>query len=685
MLLKYNKIVFVGLLLIISVYYNYPEIFTKRPQSVHAWRQSDCASIALNYYQNGMHFFQPEVHNLTSDDGKSGYSATSELPLLYYTVAILYKLFGYHEFIYRLLNTLIFLTGLFYLFRLIYELVQDFFWAAFVPLLLFTSPVLVYYGNNFLSNTTALSMVFIAWFYFFRYIKTGKNVILYASMFFFFLAVSLKITAILSFLAIGGVFIMEWVFRINFLSSEKKLFPSPLKYILSASLVIILSGAWILYAAQYNNFHGSTYFSTVTFPVWELSKEAISAVIENIKKIWIYEYFHFSVYLILGIFFLYAIVRLRKSSRFIFTIILFSTVGITSYILLQFGTFRDHDYYTINLYIFPAFLSILFIDALLREFPRLFSSKYLKSIFFLVLIFNVHYAKTAIDKRYNGWWMDSTKKLQEFYSITPYLREIGVNAQDTVISIAGNSHVSLYLMNQKGWTEHTDKRFGHESEINYNQDSNGIAKSIKNGAKYLIVNGISQFHLKPYLRPYAFDLIGRYNEILIFDLLSDKKNFEIENLNILSTMICDAEKLTADSSHFVGSPDSVFFEFGNLQSARDSHSGKYSIALNSSSPYGMTVLLPVNKFAEKIEITVWLKPFLNDAGIIVSTENTADFYHFSNSVIAEDSAGWRKISSNVFIDSNLEGKALKVYLYSPTDKTVYFDDLIIQKYGLDNP
>ena len=119
---KINKILnsinpnlyFIFLLLLFLIIYDYPSILFKRPQSVHHWRQSDCASIALNYYQTGMHFFQPQTHNLTSDNNTTGYCATSELPIGYYFIAILYKVFGYHDFIFRFVNTLIFLLGLFY-------------------------------------------------------------------------------------------------------------------------------------------------------------------------------------------------------------------------------------------------------------------------------------------------------------------------------------------------------------------------------------------------------------------------------------------------------------------------------------------------------------------------------------------------------------------------------------------
>src|ERR1035437_6319038 len=153
------------LLLLIALIYNYPSILFKRPQSVHHWRQSDCTSIALNYYQTGMHFIQPQTHNLTSDDRTTGYVAPSEIPVGYYFIAVLYKIFGFHDFIYRMVNTLIFLAGLFYLYKTLSLLIKGFLWPALLSLFFFTSPVLVFYGNNFLTDSSALCFALIAWYF----------------------------------------------------------------------------------------------------------------------------------------------------------------------------------------------------------------------------------------------------------------------------------------------------------------------------------------------------------------------------------------------------------------------------------------------------------------------------------------------------------------------------------------
>jgi len=193
MVRKYSTVFFILTVIVVSVYYSYPGMLFKRPQSIHAWRQADDASFALNYYQDGMHFFQPEVNNLTTSQGTSGKTAPGENTYLYYFVASLYHIFGYHEFIFRLVFTLIFLAGLFFLYKTTRYLFDDVFWAFALPLLLFSSPVIMYYGNNFLPNTPALAFVLTGWFFFFRYRKEKRTLFLYLTMLFFLLAAWLKL------------------------------------------------------------------------------------------------------------------------------------------------------------------------------------------------------------------------------------------------------------------------------------------------------------------------------------------------------------------------------------------------------------------------------------------------------------------------------------------------------------
>ncbi len=496
---------FAFILLLFAVFYSYPSVLLKRPQSVHHWRQSDCASLAMMYSQTGMHFFQPQTHNLTSADNTNGYNAPSEIPFEYYFIAILYKIFGYHDFIFRLVNTLIFLTGIFYLFKTCTLLIKDFFWSSATALFFFTSPVLVYYGNNFLTDTSAIAFTLIAWHFFFKYYFDRKTAYFLIAIVFFILAGASKISALLSLAALTGIFFME-LFRILTFTDKDKLFAKPGLSIFSFIGVFGLIAAWVFYAKKFNALHGSAYFSTWLIPLWDMNAEQIKGVMDAIQGLWLDQYFHVYALLFLAFAFLFTIIFIKRTNRLLMSITLFLFIGTCIYIVLWFATFQSHDYYTINLYILLIFALINFFWLIKNRFPKVFSNNYLKFVFTCFLVFNMLHARDGMKGRYYGWWTEYPE-YKDYHEVTPYLRSIGIAPLDTVVCLPDATHFTLYLMNQRGWTACLDR----------NYDSASVASSVQHGAKYLIVNGEETLKLE-YLKSFFNEPIGQYNTIRVFKL-----------------------------------------------------------------------------------------------------------------------------------------------------------------------
>ena len=277
-------------------------------------------------------------------------------------------------------------------------------------------------------------------------------------------------------------------------------------------------------------------------------------------------------------------------------------------------------------------------------------------------------------KRYGE--MNNLSEIKDSYEVTDYLREIGVRQIDTVISIPDKSNVSLYLMNQKGWTEYTDARFNRGEPIRYNKDSVGIQNSINKGAKYIIVQGIGQLYEKPYLRNYCTNLKGRYRDMLIFQTKTSVKNFDLKDKKIAKEQVCGAEHKVGN--HFVVLPDSTQFKNGETQTDSEALFGQYSVKLFKDSPYGMTHSLGQSRVGESYEISVWRKS-IGEAkgGIIVSGE---DFYYKEWKEVETRENGWQKMKLEFFVNSDLAGKELATYLYNPSDHIVYFDNFSIVKF-----
>lgn len=500
-------LIFIGLLLLVADHYSYFEIIHKRPQSLHSWRQTDGASIALQYYNNGMDFFNPQVLFQVGDLETTG-RTVSEFPGLYYLIAILWKIVGYNDIVFRQVSTLIFFLGLFALFRILQRTLKDNFWAMAIPILFFTSPSVVYYANNFMMDIPALSFSLIGWNLFFKFLDTGKQRTFIWAFFFFMIAGLLKIPALMSPVALCGIYVLgackiiraEWI-------SKLKL------NLVTISTMLVCFGvvaSWYLFAIHYNEVHQTTFFSTRTFPIWEMSKAEILAVWEKVSRIWYMEYFSVSVQLLFLFAFLWCMTNALKQTRLLLWMNIILFLGVILFLLLWFLCYENHDYYIISIMILPLFTMILFMDHLNREHHEVFRSKLIRALFVLFLIFNINYTEIRLDKRFStlDWMNADYLRFRDVHKITPYLREIGIKQTDKVISLPDQTpNLTLYLMNQPGWSQAFD----------YNMDSTDIYRHISLGAKYLILTE-SEPLSRPYLKSYLSNKIGEYGSVSIFKL-----------------------------------------------------------------------------------------------------------------------------------------------------------------------
>ncbi|HTB07433.1 MAG TPA: glycosyltransferase family 39 protein, partial [Bacteroidia bacterium] len=338
--------IFIALLAIVSCIYNYPVILFHRPYSIHLWRQCDCLSMALMYYENGMHFFSPAVHWCGLNG--NGNAAPGECTWIYYTVAILWKVFGYHEFIYRLFDMAILYAGLIALYKTAAGILNSHYWGMIVSLFLFSSAIVAYYGNNFIPDPTALSLALIAWYFFYRYSVTNKNISLIFSMLFFGIAGATKVTALISFVPIVFAFFAE---KFNIISFKKddKLFKGTLLPIALFVLALAPIGLWIAFSIHYNNQNNAGLFGSHILPIWELNAAQIKPIKANLYFGEMSDLFldrlGFKIFLLL---FIYSIFNYKRASRFLLFLTIFITFGAIAYILLWFQVFDVHDYYLIN-------------------------------------------------------------------------------------------------------------------------------------------------------------------------------------------------------------------------------------------------------------------------------------------------------------------------------------------------
>lgn len=526
---RFSFVLFGLCLLGMALLYNYHKIGRMKPTSIHQWRQADCWSFAVNYYNGDGGLLTPELHYIgKSETGK----ASGEFPIIYYTVGQIWKLTGPKAWIFRGINVLIVFAGLFALFKLAEKILRNTWWALMLSLLLFTSPILVFYTNNFIADAPALGFSLIgAWFFFGFFEKRSlKN--LWIACLFFALGALLKVTAAMLFIAVLCIFFVELFGLVRFKNTEK-LFNKPLQQGLPLLTAVLVSFAWYAYSAHYNNMYNGEYFLLGIWPVWRMDYPLINEVARILNENLVYQFFSIPVLLatisMLGL----MLVFRKKANRILFFLSVLLTAGGIAYMVLWFRVFDVHDYYLLNLLIIVIALMLTFFTFIRNHHPALLYNKGLMLMFALFLAYNIYFAavKTNIkyERRIEYWeysflnrtneleywrWLHwySETYLRAYETVTPYLRSLGIERTDRVISINDHSpNISLALMDQKGVTD-----FGNSIT-----DSLRIFHEIERGAQYLIVNN-PEYYQKDFMQPFLPYKMGSHMNIDVFDLRSFK-------------------------------------------------------------------------------------------------------------------------------------------------------------------
>lgn len=506
---RFSKWIFFVLVLVMSYIYHYQNILFLSPQSLHLWRQCDCLSITLNYYQDGNNFFEPAIHNLGHDGtGKT----ISEFPVIYYLVAKIWQIIGHQDYIFRLIVLLIFYTGLFALFKVFESVLKDSVLSMAFTLFLFTSPMLVYYANNFLMNAPAFSIALVGLYFFFRFYKTSKNKYLYFMAIAYAFSGLLKISSLLSFAAILVLLILE-LFNFKF-AEGRKIFQNPKSQIFPLLGVLLIQLGWYLYAHHYNSTYNSGVFLVGILPVWGLDQsriiEVFNAVLIHIR----WDYFRRETQVVFIIMLIFIWVFSRKTNKLLLYLTSLISLGFLLFIILFFQALQQHDYYTLDLLVLVPFILLTFLLLLKNNFTRIFNSLIFKIIVIAFLIHNIDFARRRIEDRYSltGWQNhEYVENMKDYEEISNYLRSIGITEDDKVISLSDDSiNISLYLMNQKGWTNY-----------GISNDSIRIGKTINLGAEYLLIDE-GDADLKKNIESYLQNKIGKFKSVEIFKLCNPK-------------------------------------------------------------------------------------------------------------------------------------------------------------------
>jgi len=484
--------------LVVSLFFlnYYTKTFLFGPCGMHQWRQADCLSITKNYYEEGMNFFHPKVHYQGVKDGH----AVSECPILNYTVASLWHVFGEHEFIYRLLEYLIFISAMYTLLTTLLRYFKSSLLAFFAVSLFLTSPLLVFYSANFIADVPALSISILSFCFFYRFYHEKHMPLFYLALVLGTLAVLMKASALMAIALIGFFALLDFTGLYRFFGTHQ-LFAKKTLPLASLLVFMGLVFAWYRYALYYNDNNSNNIFLLTVLPIWEMPEEEI---LRNLKVLFNSLFPVFLNKPMFALFFalvIYVAANFKSLNPFLRFSFLFSGIFFFIYLAFFFQVFSVHDYYLCNLMFFPMVTMFCF-SALLHQKNFVASNmRFARLILVFFLVFNSSHAAAIYrwrmieDDKMVHWFpfisedesklakylfWDYGNHIKNIENFEPELRRHGIKREDWVLSIPDQSfNISLYFMDQKG--------FG-VARYHLTEDSLVLDKFMNRNIKYVVIN-----------------------------------------------------------------------------------------------------------------------------------------------------------------------------------------------------
>lgn len=468
-------------------------IFLK-PFGTHTWRQSDSASQFRNYYQNGGTIGKPQLMNQTGRNGV----AVAEFPITYFVAAQLAKVFGYSEAWCRALHLLLLISASFSLYFIALRFIENALFALIPALCFLNLPLNYFYGNNFLPNVPAISLVIMGWYYYFRFQYDGRSSAIIWMLFFMTLGALIKASEAIHLIAAFLSLLHAKYWR-------KEDWPQGGAWGVwfGTAIGIACVAGWVMYAKATNQAYGNNMSLLGIFPIWDMSQVDRSYTWKVLKTIWA-PVIASKVNWVLtaGLFAGMLWPKVWRSDLFMPSILLF--LGSAAYSLLWYKAFMIHDYYLLTMLVFPIFFLMLLLEQILKHSestPWLFLSAMI--VFLAVGIHTIAYNGKMQHKR-----MDpaASEIDSAFYTLEGSLRALGVDREDRIISVPDPSpNISLYMANNPGWTDCL------------NGGINNPAPYIRAGAKFLVGLDTS-IQGRPGMAPYLTDTIGTHGPFVIYRL-----------------------------------------------------------------------------------------------------------------------------------------------------------------------
>jgi hypothetical protein len=485
--------------LVLSWFYNYFEILFWQPQGIHFMRQTDCLSFISYYAKTGAPLWEPGLLCLYSNEGKTA----SEFPVVYYLLSFVWKYFGKQEFLLRLFNLLVFFTGVYHLHKLFKQVLQKWHVSLFAIMLIITSPVIVYYANNFLPDISAMALTFIAMRYSYDYFTGHEKRNLILALLHYTFAALLKISYFIYPAAFIGVVV------INAMLQKKKLSSLLLPFLLFM-LSLVMAAGWAYYVVQYNKLHNG-YFLSNAKPIWILDDEYRESVWKHLGGYWMGWHYPVLTTFTFPVLTLITLIFFKKLELTWRLWVSFALAGAVAFFLLFFAQLRDHDYYILTFVPALALLTVFAIKSIQLRFEEIW---YVRSFTFVLLAYLV-FSGMLKTQNYVRWRYWDCSINDPFARIGRVL----INAEKEMDDAGISQDARIVFIHDAGFSGCTyfSNRFGWQLGDNYMNELDRIDLFKKQGATHLAIIDTADFNNEILLTK-ADSLVMETNDYKVYTL-----------------------------------------------------------------------------------------------------------------------------------------------------------------------
>lgn len=470
-----HTIGFILILLAIYIWADFYHILQLSPRGIHFIRQVDSLSFTENYFLHGYDFFEPHVFNLNSKEGK----AACEFPLIYYICAKFYYVFGNEYWVQRLFNLLISTVGFISFFWMCRRVLNDWLLSIVTTILVLSSTVVLYYSSNALVDSSALGFCFIGLNLFFKSSSSNKRMMFLSFAYFsLLLSTLLKVTfgifPLCIFLIVFSDFVPPY-------QKEKR----PARSILYVNVLLLLLSilavsSWYSFAIDYNLKNGDNYFLTTISPYWNLSIDNRAHVFEALTNGWRTSFYYPQIFQLIGMGIILSAVFFKRVSNELLLFSVFSLAGITCYLILFFGQFKDHDYYFLPCVPFCAVI-LLMLMQLIGKLERKWLIGILKLLLIGVCVASLNYSLIKLEGRYVQGIDKYEFPSYDLSAVSSILQRSNIESDSRFLVIGDLSpNGVLYFLRRKGYS------FKDEAELNRRIDKEQIIKD----CNYLILDNM---------------------------------------------------------------------------------------------------------------------------------------------------------------------------------------------------